>query len=197
MTKKYVDRCSACRRQIYVNKTISHPLVRVWSTRQTADGIRIDHFSYCWNKIFDQSILRKEEFLLVSSYRRSGHYDRKVWYQECEVPAHVMSTVRKQKVMNAGIQLSGSFPLFHPAWELACWRGLSTFSMGLPFLVKFLWTPLQICPEVCLLEDSKSNEVKGETGLLQGSGYLPYWLFSNKTFHLRTNTSLEDINSGA
>lgn len=54
-----------------------------------------------------------------------------------------------------------------------------------------------MCSEVCLLRDSKSNEVNIEDGSSQGSGYLLYsWLFSNKTFYLHMNTFLEYFISG-
>ncbi|EGV99061.1 hypothetical protein I79_005511 [Cricetulus griseus] len=56
----------------------------------------------------DKDKLKEEDFILAQSLRLQSRMVWKAWQQEHEAAAHMASTVRKQREMNTGAQLSFS-----------------------------------------------------------------------------------------
>lgn len=51
----------------------------------------------------------KEEFILANNMRVQSVMVGKTWQLECEAAHHTISTIRKQKEMDAGVQPAFSF----------------------------------------------------------------------------------------
>lgn len=155
--------------------------MRVWATRQTADSIFLIIFLIAVARYLTKHL--KEDKISSGFHLREGMV-LGVWGTY-----HTMPIVRKQKEMDAGVQLACSFLLFIQLGTLACGRGCpqSTFSLGLPSLVEFLWTHLhkyaQRCASLGILKAMKWTAKMGYFRVFQPSTlYFADLLFSNKSF---------------
>lgn len=67
------------------------------------------NFSPCYGRITDQCNVREEGFILVHASKAQSTMVGKSWCQEHRTAGHVISTVRKQREMDAGTWLAFSF----------------------------------------------------------------------------------------